>query len=251
MHNIDRTQLEAELYELSPEFLESEFTQEAGFPGETPHQESPLFETPFHEAQLQEAEYHEASMTEAEEMELAAELLEITTEEELDQFIGRLFRRIGRGIGRIIRSPVGRALGGLLRGVAKRVLPIAGTALGGMVGGPVGAAIGGRLAGAAGRVFGLELEGLSPEDREFEVARRFVRFAGNAAHTAALSPPTIDPTRAARAAVAASARRFAPGLLGRVPPTYPSPLIPPSVAGVSGRSGRWVRRGNRIILFGA
>jgi hypothetical protein len=60
-----------------------------------------------------------------------------------------------------------------LKPLAKAALSIEGRALGTFVGGPVG----GKLASAAGRMFGLELEGLSAEDREFEVARRFVRFA--------------------------------------------------------------------------
>jgi hypothetical protein len=42
-----------------------------------------------------------------------------------------------------------------------------------------------KLASAAGNAFGLEWEGLSPEDRDFEMARRYVRFATHAAKKAA------------------------------------------------------------------
>ena len=49
---------------------------------------------------------------------------------------------------------------------------MAGSALGGMVGGPLGAQLGGSLANMAGSALGLELEGLSNEDREFEAAKQ-------------------------------------------------------------------------------
>ena len=127
----------------------------------------------------------------------------VTDEQELDQFLGKLISKVSRTAGSIIRSPAGKALGGILKGAAKKALPIAGPAVGTYFGGPAGGAIGGKLASAAGRIFGLELEGMSGEDQEFEVARRFVRLAASAAQKAA----------AARSAVAAAARRHAPGLL--------------------------------------
>src|SRR5262245_10096582 len=58
-------------------------------------------------------------LTEAQEIELASELLEITSEQELEQFLGGLFKKVARGVGTFIKSPVGRALGGVLKGVAK------------------------------------------------------------------------------------------------------------------------------------
>ncbi|MBM3141233.1 MAG: sigma-54 factor interaction domain-containing protein [Chloroflexi bacterium] len=56
-------------------------------------------------------------------MDLAAELLEVTDEYELDQFLGKLIRRGARAVGKAMRSPVGRSL-------AKQLLPIAGGAVG-------------------------------------------------------------------------------------------------------------------------
>ncbi len=52
-----------------------------------------------------------------------------------------------------------------------------------------------KLASAAGRMFGLELEGLSVEDREFEVARRLVRFALTATKNALSAPPAANRAR--------------------------------------------------------
>lgn len=153
-----------------------------------------------------EGEYDfDAASAEAEELELAAELLEIADEAELDRFLGRLIRRAGRAAGRSVRSDAGRALGGLLKRTARKALPIVGRAVGGR--------LGGRIAPSAGRIFGLELEGLSPEDQEFETARRIVRLADTAAANLASLPQTTPPQRAAQAALAAAATRHAPGLV--------------------------------------
>ncbi len=75
------------------------------------------------------------------------------------------------------------------------------------------AAIGGKLASMAGNALGLELEGLSNEDREFEVARRLVRIGRQAAGHLSTMPPQVPPMRAARAAFLRAARQVAPGLL--------------------------------------
>lgn len=185
----------------------------------------------------------ESPFDEAEEMELAAELLGMTDEAELDQFLGKLIRRAGRAAGKFISSPAGRALGGILKGAARKALPIVGSALGTAIGGPAGGAIGGKLASTAGKIFGLELEGLSPEDQEFETARRFVRFAGAAAKHTALASPHVSPQQAVQTAVAAAARRLAPGLLSK-----PASSISPTTLG-RGRSGRWIRRGRHIVVL--
>jgi hypothetical protein len=261
MHDIDRTQreFEAALHEMQPEHFE--FSGETGEYGEFgeygEYGETELgetYEAPFGETEAYETEFQETGLQEAEEMELAAELLEVTNETELDRFLGKLIRRVGRTVGKVVRSPLGRAIGGVLRPIAKAALPIAGRALGTFVGGPVGGMIGGRLASAAGQMFGLELEGLSGEDREFEVARRIVRHASATTRNALRAAPTRNPYAIARAAAAAAARQFAPGLVGRVPGmadayspmTSDNGVIP---AGAR-RRGTWIRRGRRIILLG-
>ena len=176
------------------------------------------------------------------EITLASELLTIGSDEEFEQFIGKLFKKASRAVRRAIPRDIRRSLGGALKGLARRSLPWAGRAVGGFFGGPAGAAIGGKLAPGLGRMFGLELEGLSPEDQEFEVARRFVRLAEDAAKKAATAPPTVAPDVVARAAIKAAAREHAPGLLGSSSATR-------SPSGSGG--GRWVRRGHNIVLIGA
>ncbi|MEW5249782.1 hypothetical protein [Microbulbifer discodermiae] len=184
-----------------------------------------------------------------EEMEFAMELLEVGDDEELEQFLGRLFKRAARGVRKVarrgrkfLRSRAGRRLKRIARGVAQRGLRWAGRAAGSYFGGPAGGAIGGGVADRIGRSLGLELEGLSPEDQELEVARQVVRFTAGAANAAVEDTERgIPSARALRRGVVMAARRHAPGLLRD---------HRPSRAQAAGASGRWVRRGSQVILSG-
>ncbi len=215
----------------------------------------------------------EGTFNEMTEMELASELLNIQSEAELDQFLGKLFKRAVKGVSNFAKSGAGRALGGMLKGIAKKALPIAGGALGSIIAPGVGTAIGSSLGSALGNVFELELEGLSAEDREFELSRAFVRFSGNAARRAA-KMRNMRPQRAARTSIIRAARRYAPGLLIRRPryyygsalgyrrpifqqSIYTEPAPPeesyddvPEGDEPTGESGSWHRQGNRIVLTG-
>jgi uncharacterized protein (DUF697 family) len=218
MHDIDRTQLE---------------TWETGY-------ETDSYETDSYEFEGDST--FEGPFSEVEEMELASELLEITDEEELDQFLGSLFKKASRAVGSFVKGPIGRQLGGMLKGIAKKALPIAGSALGSVVPG-FGTVIGGALGSTAANLFELELEGLSAEDQEFEVARRYVRLAGEAAQQAAQAPQGVPPQEAAKAALITAAQQHAPGLVRQAPPS--------AATGRRARSGRWIREGRTIILLGA
>lgn len=220
MHDIERTQLE-----LDSEFDELEYTDH-----EYPESEAGVF-------------------GEAEEMELAAELLSVSDEAELDQFLGNLIKQAGQAIGKAIKSPIGRKLGGFLKGAAKKVLPVAAGALGTVVAGPIGGMLVSKAASAAGDAFGLELEGLSPEDQEFEAARHFVRFAGDAARQACKLPGNAEPEAAAKKAVMKAAHRFAPGLLRPAAHAVQSEVAAPS-RHPRPLTGRWVREGQRVVLMG-
>jgi outer membrane protein OmpA-like peptidoglycan-associated protein len=134
---------------------------------------------------------------EAERLEFASELLEVTSDAELDGVLRDLIGRVGQAVGRIISAPEGNAIGSVLKGAAKRVL----------------SGIGGDMPQSAGREFGLELEGLSNEDREFEIARSYVDFADAAVRNLASRPPFLHPEEAADAAVVEAAKTHAPGLL--------------------------------------
>ncbi|WP_300088828.1 hypothetical protein [uncultured Nitrosomonas sp.] len=189
-----------------------------------------------------EAEWGEV-FSENEVMELATELLEITNEAELDQFLGSLIKKAGSALGKIVKSPIGRAVGGVLKGVAKKALPIAGGALGAYFGGPLGAQIGSGLASAAGGALGLELEALNQEDREFEGGKQFVRFAANTVKNALSALPSSDPRSAAQMAASKAAQVYAPGLAAAGVRT----AMPVAIPG-KGQGGRWFRRGRNIII---
>lgn len=213
MHDLDRTLRTSE--------SESEFTEAGDWRREAGDYESYEGEG--------EGEYDNED-----ENDLAAELLTLSEEAELDQFLGKLLRKGGRF------AKAFAPLGKMLKPLAKKLLPIAGTAVGTFFGGPAGAALGGKLASVAANAFEIESEGMVPEEMEMEVARRFVRLADDAAQEAAAAPPHADPNAVAKAAIRAAVERNAPGL---------------ARTGGGGRrrygranSGQWYRRGNVIIV---
>lgn len=214
-----------ELLEFSPDTDALEFGH-AGWVGETETSDGEVF-------------------TEADEMELAADLLEVTAESELDRFVGDLIRNAGRAVGTFVSAPAGQALGRILKGAAKQALPVIGRALEGRGEAVASDDDGVSVAKAAGKYFGLELEGLSPEDQEFEAAKTFVRFAGEAAKNAATAPTTSPPQVVARESASRAAKRFALGLLRQVnvPQSATQAGLPRPT-----RTGRWVRRGQSIFI---
>lgn len=240
MHNIDRTtfetgfgEYESDEYEYGEVFEgEGEGEGEYEYEGEGEYYAEVFGESPFNEA---------------EEMELAAELLGVTNEHEMDLFIGKLLKRAGRAAGKFIKSPIGQRIGGFIKSAAKRALPILGKGLGNAILPGVGGIIGGKLASAAGSMLGLELEGLSHEDQEFEVARQIVRLGGAAAANAAKAGPTAPPQKVAQRAFVTAAQQYAPGLLKG------NTAVSGQVRCQCGRrqTGRWIRRGKSIILIGA
>lgn len=207
MHDLDRT-----LLEVSP--------AGAGYAGEAGQAEGPL--------------------SEAQEMELASRLLEAETEGELEQFLGDVVGTVGGALGRALPPATGKAITRSLTSAVRQALPAVGRAVGGWAG-PGGADIGAQLADQAGQLLGLELEGLSAEDRELEASRQLVRLASAATEHAASAPHGAEPSAVAHQAVADAAQQYAPGLLRRLPGR--SGLVWP-------RSGRWVRQGQTITLYG-
>jgi hypothetical protein len=218
-----------------------EIFQEVGLAGEAAHQEYG------HEV-MHEDEYGQGEVSDES---LAYEFVGLQSEDEIDQFLGRLVRRAARGVRNFANSAAGRAIGGVLKKAAKHALPLVGRAAGTFLGGSLGGQIGSKLGSFAGQALGLELQGLSGEDRDLEISRRFVQFASDAARTAAHAPAGTSPVEVARAAAVSAARKFYPGLLrptvqGRGGAAAAGPAAP-----AGGRRGQWVRRGRVIILYGA
>lgn len=165
---------------------------------------------------------------EAEVTQLASELMEIQSEAELEQFLGDLIKKAGSAVGSFIKSPTGQALGGLLKSAAKQVLPMAGGALGGLIGGDTGAQLGSKLGQFASDKF--EVQG----ETEFETAKDFVRMAADAVKAVASAPAGANPATVANAAIKQAIQTHIPSLS----------------SGAHASSGRWIRRGQRIVLLG-
>ena len=238
MHDIDRTMQEME-FDDELEYQSDEYEyDELEYDDEFDDDE---YE---YDAYSDELEYDDefstpSPFTEEEEMELATELLAISSEEELDQFLGKLVKKAWRGVKKFGRSKLWRGIKKGLRGVAKVALPVVGKVAGTFFGGPAGGALGGKLGAWASRLFEMELEGLSPEDQEFEIARRFVRLAGTTAVHAVKAPATVPVGSVVKKSISKAAKKHAPGLLK-------------GTNRLGGRnSGTWRRRGNRIVIFGA
>lgn len=157
----------------------------------------------------------EEAFRDAENMELATRLLEVAHESDLDRFIGSLLAR-AKTMGHSLSGPVATQLARILKAATLRVLPAITSASRSAIADSTGIKAAGADAPTAGRIFGLELEGLSPEDQEFEVAKSFVTFADAAIRNAAAIPARVPAAAAARSAATAAARRYAPGW-SRVP----------------------------------
>ena len=212
MHDLDRT-----LRTYEPEF------------GETDYESADeIYEEIWGGAMQGESAYSDQELND-----LAAELLTISDEGELDEFFKKLLSRAGS---------FAKKLAPVLKPLAKKFLPIAGTAVGTFFGGPIGAKLGGKLGSLASNLFEVDMEGLEPQEAEMEVARGIVKLATAAADQAAAAPPTADPNQVVRAAMTAAAQQHAPGLLrGRAAGGVRGPIR---------RSGKWVRQGNRLIVIG-
>lgn len=233
--------------EFELEFEQALGQQEGGFGQESAYEFNPEF---MGEMSNGESSYElSGELNETQEMELAHELLSVQNEEELNQFLGKLIKSAGRAVGNFAKSSVGRTIGGVLKTVAKKALPIAAGALGTFVGGPVGGMIGSKLGAAASNLFELELEGLSPEDQEFEMARAYVRFANGAARRGAglyRQQGGQQPQQIARQALTGAAQQYAPGLLRPTGGGYGGNGYGGSR--LRARSGTWTRQGRTLII---
>jgi hypothetical protein len=116
----------------------------------------------------------------------ASGLLDVTNRTELEDFLRSL-------VGGQLPASVDRKLVDVLATTAVRTVPTL-------------HALVGNGKPPAPRVYGLALEGISAEDRDYELARQFVRFARAAADRVARTPADVA------AAVEHAAREFAPEL---------------------------------------
>jgi hypothetical protein len=137
----------------------------------------------------------EEALGEAEVADLASRLLNVRTDAQRDHLLGAA---LIEGSGGALSRPVGAALGGLLKSLARPNL---------------------FRRAPAREALEAELEGLSGYELEFEAARRFVRLASEAARNASEDRAMGHPHLVARSALAAAADAYAPSLTPSLVPT--------------------------------
>lgn len=158
----------------------------------------------------------ESPLHEMQELELAHELLEVQSEQELEDFLGKVFKSAVKGVSNFAKSSAGKALGGALKGLAKKALPVVGGALGSFVAPGVGTAIGSKLGSMASNLFEMEGE-IGEQELELEMARRVVRIGATAARNASRTAGSAPPKVVASRALVTATRRHAPNALRRTP----------------------------------
>jgi hypothetical protein len=135
-----------------------------------------------------------------EQLDLASHFLEASSGPGMAAFLGHIIRRSSAVQGQVIPPPIEAPL---LQQLMRAAAVVRGALRS-------SAASGSALSPEA--IFGAELEGLSPEDQEFESARRFIQFAEELTRVAARAAPRRSPDLLASPAKNIAARRLAPGL---------------------------------------
>jgi peptidoglycan hydrolase-like protein with peptidoglycan-binding domain len=217
-------------------------------PGPPP--DAPAGEPPGPPEEVGQSEYELQSSSEIEELAQAAELLTVTNERELDHFLGDLISDIGKTARGYAGSASSQTMGGILKSAAKQVLPLLSSVLHGDTSGLAGVKAGGPLMADGDKVFGLELGEMSQEDREFETARRYVKFARHAVKRATEADPDLPPAEQAKAAVVEAAKQYAPGLESAAQSIVTGAEQPGVNPHQHRRSGQWFRKGKDIVLQG-
>ena len=149
-------------------------------------------------------------VSELEELDSASRFLEAPSGTTMARLLAHIMHRASARDGRAVDPDVARPL---LHRLARAAATVRAALR------PGGAAAGSAISPET--LFGTELEGLSPEDREFETARRFVRFASEASRIAARAAQGAAPQVVASHAERLAAHRLAPGLPGAVGAAFP------------------------------
>jgi hypothetical protein len=170
------------------------------------------------------------------EEELALELLEVDTEEELEEFLGSLLKRAAHAAGGFLKSSVGKKLVSSAKRLAKSALPTLGGAVGNYIGGSTGRRIGSGLGRFAASQFEVG-------DAELATAKRVVRATCSAAKHAARTQNQAHPAVVAKRAIQKAVAHHKPMAVARAAASS-------RITGSRKGSGRWYRRGRRIVISG-
>jgi hypothetical protein len=207
--------------------------------------------------------FEDSPLTQAEEDELAAELSEITHEDELNEFLKKAVKRIG---GRVLKQ-VGKPLSQLgriaqpvmplLRSLARQAIPNIACAIGTKYGGPVGCRLAKQIALQAIKAVNLESGGSTVDQANYEMSLGFVQTLTGAVQRLARSPRA---RAAVKQAVYAAAKQHSPAVAtvmraaasssrqGRRPGRIGGRRRP-GKCGCRQARGVWRRVGHRIILY--
>lgn len=158
---------------------------------------------------------------------LANELLELDGEAEMEQFLGGVIRQAAKRA-----VPLAKQAGRFLFNTAKPHLKQAWTGIGNDLVNKGADTARGWVDQSANRLFGESPNG-SKNRASLNVARRVVQAAQTTGKQMARLPPSAPPS-AVRAVVTKAYQRY----------------FPPVTRGGVGRRGTWVRKGNKVILFG-
>jgi peptidoglycan hydrolase-like protein with peptidoglycan-binding domain len=179
----------------------------------------------------------------------AAELLSVTNEQELEQFIGDLISDFAKTARGYAGSPAAQTMAGILKSTARQVLPVLSRVLQGD-GSVLDGTGTGRPFFGGDNVFAQELGEMGEGEGEFETAKRYVKFARHAVKRATEADPSLPPAEQAKTAVVEAAKQYAPGLTeaAQAIVTGGEPAVQPQPH--HRRSGEWVRKGKNIVLQG-
>jgi hypothetical protein len=194
-------------------------------------------------------------LSEVEEEQYAGDLLEINSEDELEEFLGDLFGKAVKGISNFAKSDVGQALGQAVKTMAKKSLPAIGGALGSYVAPGIGTSVGTQLGTMASGLIGELPFEVEPQAIDHEVAKRIVRIGAEAARQASrMGSSGEPPTSVASKAIVNAVNKIAPatlvqaGMRPRRQRHFAEMEIDRQVP-TSRREGRWHRRGRNIVLL--
>jgi hypothetical protein len=213
-----------------------------------------------HDLDRQQLEQHEAmagyreapgvvsgELNETQELELASKVLEATSQQELEEFLGDLWDATKAAASQAYNSNAVQAAIPGLKAVGAAVLPKAAGWIANRYAPGTGDIAQAGVQAAVDQWLKEELEGLSGEDREFEAARRYVRFANSTLQRAAQVPERVPPRVGAQIALRDAATEHVPGLVPF--------LVQISNGGASNgvgveapASGRWTRHGSSIVI---
>ena len=195
-----------------------------------------------------EYEYGASSELEADGAQdaLAYELMTVSDEAEMEEFLGKLMGAASRRLKKLGRRALPKLLPllkGPARGLLALAMPLLGSAAGSVVPG-AGTLIGGMAGQKLGQLLGGEMEDASDDEAKVELSRKLVNTVTDAVNRA-----VEDPTSAAQP-VAAARDALVGAMQANLPSGVREAMSKRRGAHGGGRSGRWIRSGRKIILLG-